>query len=69
MSQQQVLELLKIDKDKWMSSAEISRILNLSPAATQRNLCVLRKSEFVLFRTMPGNHSDWYQYKYNEEGD
>jgi biotin operon repressor len=69
MSQEQVLEILKKHKDEWMSSMQISKILNLSPAAVQRNLCVLRKSGFILFKNMAWNHSDWYQYKYNKEGD
>lgn len=64
MGQQEILDYLKSNADKWLFSREIHGALGITSSCVTRSLRSLRAGKLVDFRNV-GNR-DIFQYKYAE---
>ena len=61
MGQQEILNLLKKDRKKWLSTKQIEQKLNVTSVSTPLNR--LLKSKEVLQRKMISKHHYMYEWK------
>jgi hypothetical protein len=68
MSQQDILNFLRKNRNKYFTSREISEAINLRHTNAIVNLYKLRKTNFITFKLLDNNSkSVRYLYKYNLE--
>ncbi|MFH0876198.1 MAG: helix-turn-helix domain-containing protein [archaeon] len=65
MTQEDVFLFLKENPDKWMTSKEIAKAMNVSIGSVTCNLKKLRKSKLVQFKPSEKRISQFY-YKYKQ---
>ena len=63
MTQQDVLDFLKKNNDKWLFARDISNGLKASYNCVTRNLRSLRKGNLVDFKTVGKRNIFMYKYK------
>lgn len=66
MSQQEVLDLLLKNRNKWLSTKEIQEILKLSYGTAQSNTARLRRArdvEYKIVRVNRGAASYYFKHK------
>ena len=71
MGQQEIYDLLKRKKNKWLNAREIARLLNSSFNTVVGNLKRLRKAGMVLFKKTyhviePAGRRVIYMYKFKK---
>ena len=69
MGLDEVINVLKRHKEKWMYTSDIRKELNLSPSTVSTNLKALRKRESIkykIFRTEKNRPVYIYKYKEGE---
>lgn len=66
MSQQEILNFLKQNKNKWFSVKEIAEKTNLPKPRITHNLMRLRKSEYIFYKFNKNLYQNGtsYIYKY-----
>ena len=69
MSQQEIINFLKKNKNKWFSTREISEKIALGRSNTCKGLARLKWDRLVLFESRVGNHGNEFFYRYNEKND
>ncbi len=60
MSQEDIVELLKTKRKKWLTSKEMSKMLKINKNTITRALSSLRKTDFIKYQTAKRG----YQYRY-----
>ena len=65
MTQEEVLGLLRNNKNKWLSAKDIFQILKAQPNSIRANLRKLRRTTFIEIKTLIGkcNGKKIYLYK------
>ncbi|PIO04067.1 hypothetical protein COT48_02325 [Candidatus Woesearchaeota archaeon CG08_land_8_20_14_0_20_47_9] len=64
MGQQEVRDFLNKHRERWFTSTDIARDLNVSKGSVITNLSKLRKSKHVNFR--PAKRTNQYEYAYKK---
>ena len=63
MGQQEIYDLLKENKTKWLNSKEITEILDISIGSVTNSLRKLRETGAVKFRESGNKNQFEYQFK------
>jgi len=68
MGLDEIVTVLKQNKQNWMFARDIHKELDLSPSSISTNLKNLRKREAIKYKKTNSNGRQMWIYKYKEDG-